>query len=61
MTLAILYGSVAASFAIEQSGLPLISHRASDGAEVWGPQQETGWERLVRFRRTVEANEAAHN
>lgn len=55
---AILYGSVAASFAIEQSGLPLISKRASDGSEAWGPKQETGWERLARFRQTVETKKA---
>ncbi|KAL7414592.1 Ribokinase-like protein [Mrakia frigida] len=52
----ILYGSVAASFAIEQSGLPKMRIRESDGEEAWCDVQETGRERLERFRAKVAAS-----
>lgn len=48
----ILYGSVAASFAIEQSGLPKLT--TSAGREVWNGA-ETGLERLARFVKHVDS------
>ena len=51
---AILYGSVAASFAIEQAGLPsLASADDSAGKELWN-SSESGLARLARYERAVE-------
>lgn len=46
---AVLYGSVAASFAIEQSGLPRLSSVGGE-EEIWN-ESEPGSARLSRFRR----------
>ncbi|KAL6719874.1 hypothetical protein ACLMJK_001795 [Lecanora helva] len=37
---AALYGSVAASFAIEQVGMPVLSSRSADGKELWNGEGE---------------------
>lgn len=48
---ACMYGSVAASFAIEQVGMPNLSHNATDGKELWN--DENPHDRMREFQKRL--------
>ncbi len=56
LIVAVIWGTIAASFVIEQNGLPMLSTLTS-GIELWN--EEDPWDRIRMFRERLQRSDLA--